>query len=271
MAPVRPLLAAAALATLLAGCGETRPLAAPFTGTWHQVAGKGAGSTPEDTRSVGFVAFGSERVTVSLPDGERGVLAIAENLSDPGLRAGRLRLEDGSELFLCAGQGYVDLPLEDGRLLAPSAWLDVRWIRRDGRDTNLRLWSGDALAAADLARRAPPRRVASAPTPPAPAAAPIAGETAGDPRDRRFTDSATGDRFLSLAARELVAARGDGLDDAGLAGIYSRVSLTVRGELLALLEAAGEGRAVALADADRLRSGLERFDQAFRTWLPERR
>jgi hypothetical protein len=272
MATARILLGAA-LTALLAGCGEARTaLVAPFTGTWHQVAGNAGGSTPDDPRSLGFIAFGADRLIVNLADGEHGVLAIRENLSDPGLRAGRLRLEDGSELYLCAGQGYVDLPLEDGRLLAPAAWLDLRWIRQ-GRESSLRLWSGEALAAADLARRSPVRHpppvAAAAAVPVAPA--PL-GETAGDPRDRRFLDLVrTTDRFIALAARELVAARLGGGDEPELAAIYARLSLASRSELLALLSAARDGRGTAIAEADRLQAGLQRFDQAFGEWLPARR
>ena len=278
----RITLIAAAAAAMLTGCGENRSataLAAPFTGTWMQVAGASSAATPESTSSIGFVSLGTDRVTANMSGGERGVFAITENLSDPGLRAGRLRLEDGSELFLCAGQGFVDLPLDDGRLLAPTSWLDVRWIRRDGRETNLRLWSSDALAAADLAKRAPARH--------APVTAPIAasvaasvplagiaqGESPADPRDRRFSDSArnSGDRFIALAARELVAARTGGSDERGLAGIFARMSVASRSELLTLLTTARDGHSEALAEADRLQAGLQRFDQAFSEWLPAQR
>jgi hypothetical protein len=274
MATARIILGAA-LAALLAGCGEARTaLVAPFAGTWHQVAGNAGGSTPDDPRSLGFIAFGADRLIVNLADGEHGVLAISENLSDPGLRAGRLRLEDGSELYLCAGQGYVDLPLEDGRLLAPAAWLDLRWIRH-GRASSLRLWSGEALAAADLARRSPARHAApSAVAAVAPVSPPSAsaGETAGDPRDRRFLDSArTADRSIALAARELVTARAGGGDEPELAGIYARMSRASRSELLDLLSAARGGREAAIAEADRLQASLQRFDQAFGEWLPARR
>lgn len=272
------IAAVAAAASVLTGCGESRTaLAAPFAGTWIQVAGAASASTPEDTSSLGFVSFGADRVTASMSGGERGVFAITENLSDPGLRAGRLRLEDGSELFLCAGQGYVDLTLKDGRLLAPTSWLDLRWIRRDGRETNLRLWSSEALAAVDLAKRSPVLRAptvttVAVPNQPAPVPAP-ASESSGDPRDRRFADSAnsSGDRFITLAARELVAARCGGADERGLAGIFSRMSIASRGELLALLTAARDGQGGALAEADRLQAGLNRFDQAFSEWLPAQR
>lgn len=270
------IAAVAAAATVLTGCGENRTaLAAPFAGTWIQVAGAASASTPEDTSSLGFVSFGADRVTASMSAGERGVFAITENLSDPGLRSGRLRLEDGSELFLCAGQGYVDLALKDGRLLAPTSWLDLRWIRRDGRETNLRLWSSEALAAMDLAKRSPVQRAPAVTTiavPNQPAPIP-ASEPSADPRDRRFADSAkaSGDRFITLAARELVAARSGGTDERGLAGIFSRMSVANRGELLALLTAARDGQDGALAEADRLQAGLNRFDQAFSEWLPAQR
>lgn len=260
------LISALAAAALITGCSESRPLAAPFTGTWHQVAGTAGGSTPNDTRRVGFVAFGAERVTTSMTGGEHSVLAISENLSDPGLRAGRLRLEDGSEMFISAGQGYVDLALADGRLLAPSTWLDVHWIRAGGRETTMRLWSDEALAAVDLAKRTPPRVVVAA----APALQEAPRSSEGNPRDQRFIDNAaaSGEQVLTQAARELVSARTGGASESRLAGILARISITERLELLALMTAARDGQNGALADADRLQTGLTHFDQAFGEWLP---
>ncbi len=41
--------------------------------------------------------------------------------------------------------------------------------------------------------------------------------------------------------------------------------------MIALLAAARDGRLTALGDADRLHAGIERFDQAFREWLPAQR
>lgn len=252
-------------AAALAGCTSTaarQPVTMPFTGTWHQEP------AAESHAPAGFLAIDSASVMFNLDGLPRGQIAITTNETDPGLRSGRLVCADGRTLFLAVGDSISDQVSGDQRVVTSALHLDVHCFSAGAKPTDapqatLRLWSSATLAVTAYGHQT---TAASA------ALAASTASAAVHPADRHFTEAVatTHDLFLVTLARQITAARADGLHAADLDALYQRCTVVMRGEVLRDLDAARQGDRSALTRADRRLSDLACADDAYDHWRSQR-
>jgi len=251
------------LAVTLAGCGSSQrqpPVAAPFTGTWHQAA------VESTTEPLGFLAIDGSRLVFNLDGLPRGTVAISSNDTDAGLRSGRLACADGRVLYVAVGDSLMTRDSTAGRLLTPTLHLDVHVFAPGAGPGDqalkvLRLWPSAALAVAALPVAHP------VPGPTTTTAATVTAIT-GSPADQRLTAAFArlDDPFLVVVAERLTGARADGKAVTMIDALYHQSTQVVRGDVLRDLDAARRGDRTALERADGRITALAEANRAYDDW-----
>jgi hypothetical protein len=248
------------LSIAFAGCGATArqaPVAAPFTGTWHQ------SSAASTTEPQGFLAIDSSRLVFNLDGLPRGTVAISGNETDAGLRSGRLECADGRVLYVAVGDSLTTRDSTEGRLLTQTLHLDVHVFAPGAGPGDqplkiLRLWPSAALA------------VAALPLAPAPVPAITKAITVptGSPADQRLKAAfaQVEEPFLIVVADHLTEARFAGQSSAAIDAFYRRSTQALRGNVLRDLEAARAGDRGSLMHADGGIESLAEADRAYEDW-----